>query len=46
VQPALDPEAGLVEAGDGAGGDVLPDPFQEAVQFPGRAGGERRDRPG
>jgi hypothetical protein len=44
-QPALHPEPCLVEPGDVAGGDLLPDLLGEAVQPPGRAGGQRRDRP-
>ena len=42
----VDPEPGLVEPGDVAGGDLPADLLGEHVQLPGRAGGQRRDRPG
>src|SRR6266568_3421474 len=45
VQPALDPESGLVESGDGAVGDLLPGPLQEATQAGGGTGGDPGDRP-
>jgi hypothetical protein len=45
-QLPLDPEPGLVEARDTAGGDVLPHPPGEAIELPGGAGGDGRDRAG
>src|SRR5713101_5010598 len=40
------PEPGLVEPGDGAGGDLLAGPLQETAEFPGGPRGERGDTPG
>jgi hypothetical protein len=46
VQLSVHPEPGLVEPGGVAGGDSVPDPFQEPAEPPGGAGGDGRDRAG